>query len=154
MCWRGGISRKSARAIRHQKFFLSAIQGIIERDAQRNSEARRNRDLNGADNNMKNAGCTLAQQEDVVSLRLNLIGFGNVGRELARILLHKGQEFCVSHRAGFKVTAIATGRHGCIVNHNGLNLARVLDILESVSDWTLWAPMRGKIPVCKLHWTL
>lgn len=144
MCWRGGISRKSARAIRHQKFFLSAIQGIIERDAQRNSEARRNRDLNGADNNMKNAGCTLAQQEDVVNLRLNLIGFGNVGRELARILLHKGQEFCVSHRAGFKVTAIATGRHGCIVNHNGLDLARVLDILESGERLDTLGPHEGQ----------
>jgi homoserine dehydrogenase len=86
----------------------------------------------------------MARQEDVIELRLNLIGFGNVGRELARILLHKGQEFRISHRVDFKVTAIATGRHGCNVNRDGLDLARVLDTLESGKPLDTLDPYKGQ----------
>ncbi|HHY12407.1 MAG TPA: homoserine dehydrogenase [Firmicutes bacterium] len=71
------------------------------------------------------------QPKDVREVRLNLIGFGNVGKALARILLDKGDEFRMSNRAVFKVTAIATGRHGYVVDPHGVDLARILSILAS-----------------------
>ncbi len=64
-------------------------------------------------------------------VRLNLVGFGNVGKALARLLVDKGQEFRVHHGVEFIVTAIATGRHGSIVEPDGIDLARVMKTLAS-----------------------
>ena len=51
-------------------------------------------------------------------MRLALYGFGNVGRALARLLLATG--------APFTVTALATRRHGAVVDAAGIDLATVL----------------------------
>ncbi len=51
-------------------------------------------------------------------MRIALLGFGSVGRALARML--------VRTRAAFTVTAIGTKRHGAVVDARGIDLATVL----------------------------
>lgn len=63
--------------------------------------------------------------------KLALLGFGNVGRELARLLMRKEAELKARYDIIFTITGIATGRHGTAINPDGLDLARVLAALES-----------------------
>ncbi|MEK7862453.1 MAG: homoserine dehydrogenase, partial [Chloroflexota bacterium] len=51
-------------------------------------------------------------------MRLALVGFGHVGRALARML--------ITTRAPFTVTAIGTARHGAVVDAGGIDLATIL----------------------------
>ena len=51
-------------------------------------------------------------------MRLALVGFGNVGRALARMLL--------STRAPFTVTAIGTRSHGAVIDPRGVDLETIL----------------------------
>jgi homoserine dehydrogenase len=51
-------------------------------------------------------------------MRLALYGFGNVGRALARLLL--------ATRAPFRVTVLATRRHGAVVHADGIDLTLIL----------------------------
>jgi homoserine dehydrogenase len=51
-------------------------------------------------------------------VRLALYGFGHVGRALARML--------VTTRAPFTVTALATKRHGAVVDPSGIDLVTIL----------------------------
>ena len=51
-------------------------------------------------------------------VRLALFGFGNVGRALARTLLET--------KAPFVVTALATKRHGAVVDAAGIDLGTIL----------------------------
>lgn len=62
---------------------------------------------------------------------LALLGFGNVGRALARLLLRKQDELKTRYDITFTVTGIATGRRGVAVDPNGLPLKRALEIVES-----------------------
>jgi len=52
-------------------------------------------------------------------MRLILVGFGHVGRDLARIIADR-------YRDRFKVVAIVTGRHGSLVDPGGIDLQAVL----------------------------
>lgn len=62
---------------------------------------------------------------------LALIGFGNVARALARLLLRK-QEFLKStYDIIFSCTGIATGRHGFAVNPSGIEIEKALSLVES-----------------------
>ena len=65
-----------------------------------------------------------------------LIGFGNVGRALARLLLEKRGELASRYDLSFTVTAIATGRHGVVINQDGIDLERALRVenLSALSD--------------------
>jgi homoserine dehydrogenase len=49
-------------------------------------------------------------------LRLALVGFGNVGRAFARLLIAKRRVF------PFRIVGITTARHGAAFNHHGLSL--------------------------------
>ncbi len=60
-------------------------------------------------------------------IRLAFLGFGNVGRALARLLLRKQPELGLT----FTVTGIATGRHGAAIDPAGLDLERALALAES-----------------------
>jgi homoserine dehydrogenase len=51
-------------------------------------------------------------------MRIALVGFGNVGRALARMLLRT--------RAPFTVTALGTKSHGAVVDAKGIDLAQIL----------------------------
>jgi len=59
-------------------------------------------------------------------LRLALIGFGNVGREFAKLLLSKSEWLRRSEDIDVEVLAIATKRHGSLLSDRALDLKRVL----------------------------
>lgn len=63
--------------------------------------------------------------------KLAFIGFGNVARSLARLLLRKQNVLEEKYNITFSATGIATGRHGLAVNPEGFELNKVLEIVES-----------------------
>ena len=63
--------------------------------------------------------------------RLVFIGFGNVARSLARLLLRKREVLKAEYGIEFTVTGIATGRHGCAVSPKGLDLEAALESVEA-----------------------
>jgi homoserine dehydrogenase len=63
--------------------------------------------------------------------KLAFLGFGNVGRSLAELLLRKQAELEESYDITFSVTAIGTGSHGRAVNPEGLDLPKVLKALKT-----------------------
>jgi len=62
---------------------------------------------------------------------LAFIGFGNVARSLARLLERKRDVLKSKYDITYSVTGIATGRHGCAVNTNGLDVNKALELVES-----------------------
>ena len=63
--------------------------------------------------------------------RLALLGFGNVGQALARLLLRKQAELKDRYDLTFRVTGIATGRHGAALDSNGIDLERALEVIAA-----------------------
>ncbi len=62
--------------------------------------------------------------------RLALLGFGNVGRALARLLLCKESELREKYDLTFRVTGISTGKHGAAIDPDGLDLEQALALVE------------------------
>jgi homoserine dehydrogenase len=62
---------------------------------------------------------------------LALIGFGNVARALARLLLRKQELLRSQYEITFSFTGISTGRHGFAVNPEGLDIQKALELVES-----------------------
>ncbi len=62
---------------------------------------------------------------------LALIGFGNVARALARLLLRKQDLLKSQYNATFSFTGISTGRHGFAVDPDGLDIQKALELAES-----------------------
>ena len=58
--------------------------------------------------------------------RIALLGFGNVGREFARLLLERRSELRREHGLEAEVTAIFTARHGSVENRKGIDLRKAL----------------------------
>jgi homoserine dehydrogenase len=69
--------------------------------------------------------------------RLALLGFGNVGRAFARLLMRKSSELEAEYGINFIVTGIATGRHGIAMDTNGLDLDRALELVENGQSLSL-----------------
>lgn len=63
--------------------------------------------------------------------RLALVGFGHVGRALARLLLEKRPELQQRYGLDFLVTGIVTGRHGGAITPQGLDLEAALRRVEA-----------------------
>ncbi len=69
--------------------------------------------------------------------KLVLIGFGNVARALARLLVRKQDLLKSQYDVTFSFTGIATGKHGFAVNPDGLDIQEALELVEgrkSISD--------------------
>ena len=62
--------------------------------------------------------------------KLALIGFGNVARALARLLVRK-QELLKQQGIIFSFTGISTAKHGYAVNPAGLDIQKALELVES-----------------------
>jgi homoserine dehydrogenase len=60
--------------------------------------------------------------------RLALLGFGNVGKELAKLLLSKRNELEEQHNITYSVVGIATAKHGVAIDPDGIDLDRALKI--------------------------
>lgn len=66
--------------------------------------------------------------------KLALIGFGNVARSLAKLLLRKQAVLKSKYDITFSFTGISTGRHGFAVNPNGLDIEKALELVENGKD--------------------
>lgn len=58
--------------------------------------------------------------------KLAFLGFGNVGKALGELLLHKQDEIAARYGT-FSVTGIATGRHGIAIDPEGIDLRQAID---------------------------
>jgi homoserine dehydrogenase len=64
--------------------------------------------------------------------RLAMLGFGNAGQALARLLLQKQAELA-GQNLTYAVTGIFTGRHGAAIDPRGLNLTAALESMANGS---------------------
>lgn len=62
--------------------------------------------------------------------KLSLLGFGNVGQALARLLLRKQEDLISDYSLTFAVTGIATGRHGIAIDPAGIDMNRALNVMQ------------------------
>lgn len=69
--------------------------------------------------------------------KLALLGFGNVGRALARLLLTKRDELRQRYQINWQVVGIATLRHGSTLDPSGLDLEQALALSEAGKDLSL-----------------
>ena len=76
-------------------------------------------------------------------VRLALMGFGNVGRALAQMIVDKRAAVYSKYGKRLVVTAIATGSHGNLYNPKGIDLKQALQHYEAGgftedddADWT------------------
>jgi len=75
--------------------------------------------------------------------KLALVGFGNVGQALVRLLLEKQAELRRQYDITFSVTGIATGRHGVAIHPQGLDLESAIQLAragESLEKLSALAP--------------
>ena len=63
--------------------------------------------------------------------KLAFLGFGNVGKALAELLLSKRADIEQKTGVTFIVTGIATGTSGITINPEGVDLLQVLELLQS-----------------------
>lgn len=63
--------------------------------------------------------------------KLALLGFGNVGKALAELLLRKADDIQTQRAVTFSVTGIATGSKGIAIDPNGLDLTKALELVNS-----------------------
>ncbi len=63
--------------------------------------------------------------------RLALVGFGNVGREFARLLVERRAGLRREHGLEATVVAILTAHHGCVEDAKGIDLRKALRIADA-----------------------
>lgn len=63
--------------------------------------------------------------------RIILVGFGNVGREFARLLVERRRELEREQGIEARVVAILTARHGCVAAPHGIHLRKALARVEA-----------------------
>jgi homoserine dehydrogenase len=66
-----------------------------------------------------------------VNLRLAILGFGNVGRAFARLLLRKAPTLEADYDLTVSVAGLMTARHGGALDPEGIDLKRALTVYES-----------------------
>lgn len=69
--------------------------------------------------------------------KLALLGFGNVGRALGQLLMRKEKELKAKYEITFSITGIATGRHGSLINPNGVDVFGAQELLRSSHSLSL-----------------
>src|SRR6266702_6473889 len=63
--------------------------------------------------------------------RIVLVGFGNVGREFARLLLERRSELARAFGLDASVVGILTARHGSVENPRGIDLRKALRLADA-----------------------
>lgn len=66
-----------------------------------------------------------------MELRIALLGFGNVGRALAELLLRKADTLQQAFDLHIKAVGISTGRHGHLIDPNGIDLRAALEAVRA-----------------------
>jgi len=69
-----------------------------------------------------------------VDYKIAFLGFGNVGKALASLLLVKQDELKKDYGIGFSVTGIITGQHGILIDPKGVDLKQALITLEGFGE--------------------
>ena len=67
----------------------------------------------------------------IETVRLMMVGFGNVGKAFARLLLDKEAELLEQYQLRLIVTGICTRSHGAAIDPRGLDLRSVLETLQT-----------------------
>lgn len=67
-------------------------------------------------------------------ISIALLGFGNVGRAFARLLLEKEAQIRQEYKTEIIITGIQTGRHGAAINSAGIPISRALEVIENGED--------------------
>lgn len=80
----------------------------------------------------------------MVECRLAFLGFGNVGKALARLLGAKREELRERYRIQFIVTGIATGSHGTAIDPAGVDLEQALSV-ENLSEISSGYAVEGEL---------
>ncbi|HMD87732.1 MAG TPA: homoserine dehydrogenase [Anaerolineaceae bacterium] len=62
---------------------------------------------------------------------LALVGFGNVGQALSRLLIRKQATLAAQYDVTFRVVGIATGHHGICIDPDGIDLEKSLALVGS-----------------------
>ncbi|MDD6540380.1 MAG: homoserine dehydrogenase, partial [Firmicutes bacterium] len=65
------------------------------------------------------------------TIKVALIGFGNVAQSFTRLLLEKEQEIKAKYDTAVSIVAIATKTRGIVVDAWGIDAERALGIIES-----------------------
>jgi homoserine dehydrogenase len=77
-------------------------------------------------------------------INIALMGFGNVGKALADLFIDKKQTLLDQYNLSYRVTGIATGRHGIAVNPQGIDLQKALDLAAQGESLTTLSA--GELP--------
>jgi homoserine dehydrogenase len=64
--------------------------------------------------------------QELLQINLALLGFGSVGRGFARLLLHRRAWLHREYGLDWKITGIATQKHGMAIDYNGLPVQKIL----------------------------
>lgn len=75
--------------------------------------------------------------------RLAFLGFGNVGKALAKLLLEKQDELRQRYQLEFSVTGIATGRRGRAIKPDGLDLSQALQAVN-LDSFSTGVPLKDE----------
>lgn len=73
------------------------------------------------------AGTIEKDGEKMREIRIAYLGFGNVGRALAKLFEDKKSELAERYQISVKVTGISTARHGSAIDPGGLDMARACE---------------------------
>jgi homoserine dehydrogenase len=78
-------------------------------------------------------------------LNLCLLGFGNVGRALARLFMSKSNELREQYGIEWQITGVASRRIGWLANANGFDVARLMTIdpAPSLANEPYGSSLRG-----------
>jgi len=68
------------------------------------------------------------------SYKIAFLGFGNVGRSLAELLIRKRQEIIDDYDVSFSVSGICTKNHGCILINDDLDIDDVMNKIKVDPD--------------------
>ncbi len=88
----------------------------------------------------------------IKNLDLILVGFGNVGKAFARLLMKKEPTLANQYGITCRVTGIVTGRHGYALDPQGIDLNRALslvDLGESLNALHKTAPLADAIALIR-----
>lgn len=65
-------------------------------------------------------------EQETRQINCAFIGFGRVGRALARLLVERKKWLLRTHAVEWKITGIATKEHGMAIDHGGLPIRKIL----------------------------
>ena len=64
-------------------------------------------------------------------IKISLMGFGNVGQALARLLISKQSFLARQHQLNIVLTGILTAHHGTVINEDGIDMQAALSLAEA-----------------------